>query len=146
MLTQKQELFTLNIFKGLTQRESWIQAGYSSNYSPAVIDINACRLADNTKVKLRLEELRTPAVNSAKMSVVERETRLSEFGREDIEGKFGINRQSNIQAIAELNKMGGNYAPVKTDHTFNGEGLSDVLLKLRGYKAPELMEGEGKDE
>lgn len=29
----------------------------------------------------------------------------------------------------------------KTDHTFNTEGLSDLLLKLRGYK--QLPEGKG---
>ena len=31
----------------------------------------------------------------------------------------------------------------KTDHTFNGEGLSDLLLKLRGYNPPPELE-EGK--
>ena len=30
----------------------------------------------------------------------------------------------------------------KTDHTFNGEGLSEILSKLRGYNPPELPEGE----
>lgn len=30
----------------------------------------------------------------------------------------------------------------RTDHTFNGEGLSDVLGKLRGYNLKELKEGE----
>ena len=32
----------------------------------------------------------------------------------------------------------------KTDHTFNGEGLSDILLKLRGYKSPEQLDEELK--
>ncbi len=29
-----------------------------------------------------------------------------------------------------------------TDHTFDGEGLSAVLLKLRGYQPPRLEEGK----
>lgn len=30
----------------------------------------------------------------------------------------------------------------QTDVTFNGEGLSEVLLKLRGYSPPQLPKGE----
>jgi len=57
MLTQKQELFTQNIFSGMTQRDAWIKAGYSSNYPVEDIDSNACTLANSTKIKQRYQEL-----------------------------------------------------------------------------------------
>ena len=31
----------------------------------------------------------------------------------------------------------------QTDHTFNGEGLSDLLLKLRGYNPKQIESKEG---
>ena len=36
--------------------------------------------------------------------------------------------------------------PDKRDVTFNGEGLSDILMKLRGYNPPELPGGEESDQ
>lgn len=80
-LTKKQEQFALNIFSGMTQREAWIKAGYSSNYSMAVVDSNACALAHISKIQLRLEELQDKAASDKIMEVRERKERLSEIGR-----------------------------------------------------------------
>lgn len=134
MLTQKQEDFCLNIISGMTATNAALTAGYA-NSSPT----NTTALLKTTKVARRLTELRRPREKSTIATVEERQERLTTFIREDLAGKYGIARHSNIQATAELNKMTGDYAPIKTDHTFNGEGLSDLLLKLRGYK--QLPEG-----
>jgi len=64
-LTPKQEAFALNLFKGLSQREAYIQAGYSQNTSPAVIDVKASELAKTGKVSVRLQALQTEAKNIA---------------------------------------------------------------------------------
>ena len=40
-LTPKQERFALNLFKGLSQREAYIQAGYSSKQLPSTLDRNS---------------------------------------------------------------------------------------------------------
>jgi len=80
-LTQKQENFVNNIFKGLTQRESWIQAGYSSNYALSNVDRNACILAGKTKIKQRLEELRQAAKIPLIANEIERKKILSEISR-----------------------------------------------------------------
>lgn len=109
MLTQKQENFALNLFSGMKQRDAYLKAGYSKKQLSATLDENASRMASDSKVVARLRELRAPTANSTKMLVAEREDRLSEFGRETIEGKYGISRQSNITAIQELNKMDGAY-------------------------------------
>ena len=104
-LTKKQELFTQNIFKGMTQRESWIQAGYSSKYPVAHIDHNACVLANSSKVKARYAELNAKLEDEAIASPRERRQRLTVFLREDVNGKYGISRQSNISASDQLNRM-----------------------------------------
>ncbi|MFA5385739.1 MAG: terminase small subunit [Eubacteriales bacterium] len=80
-LTQKQERFTRFLFDGLSQREAWIKAGYSSNYAPAIIDTHACVLAKSDKVKIRLAELNAEADNKSVMSVLERKQRLTEIAR-----------------------------------------------------------------
>lgn len=105
LLTQKQEGFTLDIFQGLTETDA-----YRKNYSVGGMSIDAvyveaCRLRQNPKVSLRLAQLRKPREKAAIATVDERKERLTVFLREDIEGKYGINRQFNIQATAELNKM-----------------------------------------
>lgn len=80
-LTTKQEQFTLNIFSGMTQREAWIQAGYSSNYSMAVVDSNACALFHTSKIQARFKTLQDKAESDKIMEVKERKERLSEIGR-----------------------------------------------------------------
>lgn len=138
-LTQKQENFTLNILKGMTQREAWIQAGYSSNYALPLVDIHACALARKDKIKIRLSELRESAASPAKMQIAEREERLSFIARENNDGKFGFQRQPNITAIQELNKMDNIYEPIKVDLT---QGLEELLNKLHG-RQPQIEEGDG---
>lgn len=144
MLTQKQELFTLNLFKGMTQREAWIQAGYSSNYAMAIVDKHACELANAGKIKGRLAELRLPNVNSTKMLVQEREEKLSSIAR-DVKG-------DNIRAIQELNKMDGSYSPEK--HLLGvivttPEGLLEAqerLLKAQQDTKALLEKFKGRDD
>ncbi|KKN50763.1 hypothetical protein LCGC14_0629330 [marine sediment metagenome] len=139
MLTQKQESFALNLFSGMKQREAYLSAGYSAKQLSSTIDENASRMAADSKVKARIEELRLPAVNSTKMLVAEREEKLSEFGRETIEGKFGISRQSNIAAIQELNKMDKLY----TDSPATYQDNRVVNIIVSSEKAKELTERVG---
>ncbi len=138
MLTQKQETFTQNLFKGLSQREAYIQAGYSSGSSVTTIDRNAHELAKNSKIITRYDELNQPARNAAIATVEERQERLSVFVREDINGQHGVTRHSNIQAIAELNKMGGDYAPEK--HRIELDLPVNIIYKLKEIKAIEAGE------
>ena len=129
MLTQLMENFTQNLFKGLSQREAYIQAGYSSGSSVTTIDRNAHELAKNNKVVTRFAELRQPAKNAAIATVEERQERLSVFVREDINGQHGVIRHSNIQAVAELNKMGGDYAPEK--HKIELDIPVNIIYRLK---------------
>jgi len=80
-LTTKQENFCLNLLQDIPQIEAYLQAGYSGKTSRAVIDVNASRLANSTKVLLRLAQLRNQAASDKVMNVQERMERLSEIAR-----------------------------------------------------------------
>jgi len=80
-LTQKQETFTLLIFQGLSQRAAWGKAGYSTKYAPEIVDQNASRLANSSKVQARLIELRQKTEDASVMGVQERKQRLTEIAR-----------------------------------------------------------------
>ena len=136
MLTQKQESFCLNILNGMTQREAWTQAGYSSKYDVAIIDVHACALAAQDKIKIRMNELRDQAASTSVMTVQERFERLSEFARENIRSKHGVIRTSNIQAMAELSKMKGDYAPEK--HKIELDLPINITYKLKDRPAIEV--------
>ena len=129
-LTQKQESFVLGLFKGLSQREAYLKAGYSAKQSPATLDRNACGLAKSNKILARWDELREEAEAATMLEVVERRQILAKVARgqypqvvektEDIKVKgmrTGAERvfvltshRDPIQAIAELTKMDGIYA------------------------------------
>ena len=98
MLPQKQENFVNNIFKGMTQREAWIKAGYSSNYSVAIIDIHACQLAAKDKIKVRLEEMRQAAKSGLIADVTERKERLTEqYGHAyRLQGRYNLGGRSAL--------------------------------------------------
>jgi len=80
-LTARQEQFAINLFKGMTQRQAWVEAGYSNNYSIAIVDTHASVLADSDKIKVRLKELREPTVTTATMEVSEKREFYAEIKR-----------------------------------------------------------------
>lgn len=84
-LTQKQENFTLNLFKGMSQRLAYVAAGYSSEQSDASLDVRACELAKDSKVLVRLEELRQVPLSEAISTVTERLERVTTIERESAE-------------------------------------------------------------
>jgi phage terminase small subunit len=160
VLTQKQENFCVNIVSGMTQRDAWINAGYSGNYPVASIDSNACTLANETKIQQRIQELRDKAVasNPKIMSVTARLERLSQIASEDIRSPKGTPiRGPNIQAITEHNKMEHIYdvQPTFNDNrTLNivvadektKENVHKLLTGVRREDVQRQREAEGSNE
>jgi len=130
MLTQKQENFTLNLFQGMTQREAWIQAGYSDRYSPSIIDINACRLADKTKIKLRLDELRAEAAEGAVMSLQEMLETHTEIARARV-GHL-LDDSQRIKQGADLNNAA--IQELETQDVLIGKGENAKLAQITKIK------------
>ena len=74
------------------------------------IAVCASRLLTNVKVQARLVELREQSTSPVVSSITERKERLTTFIEEELTDRHDKKvRTSNIQAIAELNKMDGVY-------------------------------------
>ena len=82
MLTQKQEIFTRNLFSGMNQYDAYREAGYAvATQTRNTINANASRLANNVNVLARLEELNQKVEDASIASVIERKQVLSEIVR-----------------------------------------------------------------
>jgi hypothetical protein len=118
-LTQKQEKFCQNIaIEHMTQHDAYIQAYDIGNCSDATIDVNASKLAADTKISLRIEQLEqsilTPKIAN-KRRIAERLTHVLESDVINENGTPVLNHI--VQSAAELNKMQGNYAKTETGNT-----------------------------
>jgi phage terminase small subunit len=152
-LTEKQERFTLNLFEGMSQREAYLKAGYSSNMLPATLDQNACRLAANSNVLARLGELHQLAVDSSIASVMERQQILTEIARAKItdyqeQGADGgyINigpEKPNTRAISEIvattkyDANGANPTLISRIRLHSPTQAIDLLNKMDRLYAPD---------
>lgn len=115
-LTAKQERFCLNIFQGMSQREAYVNAGYSTKQSDASIHVRACELAKDSKIVVRLNELKKEAKKKAILTVDERKEICSKGAKGELvdktittfeDGKQIITERTSARGpyIAELNKM-----------------------------------------
>jgi phage terminase small subunit len=122
-LTIKQEKYAQGLFAGLSQREAYKQAYDCSNTADKTVDENACRLAADSKVIARIEELENE-LKLRNMVTVER-------------------------VIAEYAKIGF-FDPRKL---FNDNGSpkeiteldDDTAASLAGLDVQEVYEGYGDD-
>lgn len=126
----RHEKFALALFKGMSQKDAAIEAGYK----PSRARRTASELVTKRDILARIGELHEMAASDAVMSVREREERLSTFGREDIRSEKGtLLRHGSISAIAELTKMKGEYPPSKVEIAGQGGGpiqIEDARAKL----------------
>ena len=135
-ITAKQEAFAVNYFIMRNATQAAIKAGYS----PHLINNHATHLLQNATIKARLAELQSHVSLTAKQAtayVEERLKLLTEIARHNIE--MPVSAGHKITAIAEMNKMGGDYAPEKTRPVAQ---VNVVFVIGKGYRdAPQLEEG-----
>ena len=124
MLTAKQELFAQNIVQGMTQADAYRSAYDAENMSDNAIYVEACRLADNPNVALRVKELRDQLANPVIMSAQERLEWLSRFVNA---GAMFVLSAEKIRAIDTMNKMTGEYV-TKVEADVSGEMTITVEL------------------
>jgi len=136
-LTSKQERFALNLFKGMSQREAWISAGYSSNYSLATVDKNACLLAAKGKIKERLAELQQLAVDETVSTIIERKRLLTNIHRADITqfmddtGGLKLSKDNPARAaVAEYDVKSTKYGHHKSIKLHSPLQAIDLLNKM----------------
>jgi len=127
-LTQKQETFTLNIFQGMTQREAWKQAGYSTNYPIAHIDRDASLLANSPKILQRFEELREKSESAAVMNVQERKEVLTEIGRANMINFVEVGQDGAWFSIDKTNLNNRALQSVQSKTVIGKDGASDAVF------------------
>ena len=104
-LTTKQERFCLEYFTSNNATQAAIKAGYSQKTSLSIGSDNL----RNPIIQQRLFELRHALESPSIVSKAERLEKLSELVREGY--KTPITAKEKVFAIAEVNKMLGDYAP-----------------------------------
>ena len=151
-LTPKQEKYVQGLVAGLSQRQAYREAGYStSGQSDTTIDANASRLFNNNKVLTRYTELmnehkekalwtREEAINDLKW--------LKEQAKQSIlDEKFdnGYVRQGSatafINAIKELNSLEDIY-PDKTQNINLSGNVSNPYDELTADELRVLINSE----
>ena len=137
-LTPKQERFIQNIVSGMTQRQAYKEA-FQVDYDDNAIDVNACKLFNETKVQLRYKELLEEIKDAAIMTATERMIWLSEVVKgiqleeckyfEDGETHIyekSADLNTKIKALDTLNKMSGEYKTI-LDGSVGIKKLEDLL-------------------
>jgi len=107
-LTVKQEKFCVNYFESGNATKAAIIAGYSSKTARFIAAENLTK----PLIIERLNELQKAVASQKILSVVERKEKLSEIANTAIKSDM-VTPDNAIRAIAELNKMEGDYAPSK---------------------------------
>ena len=121
MLTAKQEQFAQNIIKGMSQADAYRSAYSTARMADKTIHENASRLANDSKVAARIEELRGHLVKETIMTAQDRLEWLTE-----LIGSDEACTSDKLKAIDIMNKMQGEYvqkveAEVKSEVTINIE-------------------------
>ncbi|MDT2813756.1 terminase [Vagococcus carniphilus] len=110
----KHETFVQCLLKGMSQRQSYLEAyPNSKKWKDTTVDNKASKLANTSEVLARLQELQERSENQAIASVTRRKMILTEI-LEDEEEKAN----DRIKAIDSLNKMesiGGESLTLKKD-------------------------------
>ena len=122
MLTEKQEKFAQNIIAGMSQADAYRSAYSCKNMSSNAIYVNASKLMADTKITLRVEELRKQMEDEAVMTAKERLKWLTGIIRSDKESTA-----DKLRASDQMNKMQGEYVTkVQGDLTVHKK-LEDIL-------------------
>lgn len=123
MLTEKQEAFAQNIIMGMSQADAYRNAYNTKKMSDKTVWANASRLINNSKVKARVNELRSQVAQKAIMTAEERLKFLSKvINGEECEVAYAQDAEGNqveikqppslktrLNAIDIMNKMQGEY-------------------------------------
>lgn len=129
-LTAKQEAFCVNYFIMRNATQAAIKAGYSLRTAQQIGAENLLK----PLIIARRNELEAAVAKEAIANVEERQKKLTEVIRETY--RTPVMARDRVSAIAEMNKMGGDYAPEK--HAILGDIVIEVVYRDR----KQLEEGD----
>ena len=121
MLTAKQELFVQKIIEGMRQADAYRAAYNTKRMSDNSIYVNASKLMSDTKVALRIKELREELAKPSIMTAQERLEWLTQLIENMEEGT-----NEKLKAIDIMNKMEGLYVQ-KISGEIKMKKLEDLL-------------------
>ena len=147
-LTQRQEKFVRALIAGKSQRQAYKEAYNAAKMKDETIDVRACELLKNSKVKARYNELLEEHKNKAlytREDMVNDLIWIKEKAKEDIKNpKKGL-RQANgtifINAIKELGELNELYPSKKQDINVNGE-INNPYKNLTTEDLKKLIEDD----
>lgn len=105
MLTAKQERFVQNLVKGMSQREAYKEAYAPPRMKDDAIDVKACQLFAQDKVKIRYQQLLDELADKSIMTAKERLVYLTDIIKSNEEADMN----AKLKAIDIMNKMQGEY-------------------------------------
>jgi phage terminase small subunit len=135
MLTPNQETFVQNIIQVMSQADAYRSAYSTKNMSDNAVYVNASKLMDNTKVALRLKELRDKLAKPSIMTAQERlefltqvinGTKCEKVFVEGAEVEVPASMKCRLTAVDIMNKMQGEYV-TKIDGNLNVAKLEDLI-------------------
>ena len=143
-LTEKQEKFVQELLKGKSQREAYkIAYPASKTWKDTSIDVKACEVLKNEKVKLRYDNL--------KRKIEEKTSMTREKLINGLEKVFNIavgEISNDIEIISEEEDEEGNVIQkikrkkVKSADLKNVASIADRISKLMGYDKHEEVKQE----
>lgn len=128
MLTHKQETFTQNLFKGMTQREAWIQAGYSSKYALDIVDRHASVLAHKDEIKMRLAELNEKLIDKDIMDKKEILKKHSIIGRAAVTDFQTAGADGSYIDVGKENEHTGAIQELTSRTEYDKDGSSPAVI------------------
>ena len=149
LLTAKQEKYVQGLVAGLSQRQAYIEAGYSTKgHTETTIDANASRLFNNSKVLARFNELMSQHKEKAlwtREQAINDLIWLKEQAKKSIkEQDEGYIRQGTstayVNAIKELNALEDVYPDKTQNININGE-LNNPFGGLTTEQLARLADG-----
>lgn len=103
-LTPKQERYIQNIVSGMSQRQAYKEAYNAENMTDETIDVRACELFNDSKIRVRYQELINKLEEETLMTATEKRRMLKEMA---LDTSNSIT--DRIKAIDTDNKMTGEY-------------------------------------
>lgn len=126
-LTPKQERFVQGLISGLSQRQAYIQAGYSTNYANNDrIDSEACKLFNNPKVFKRYKELLDDNKERVLLTTADKRRRIQQIAIDNEKD----NPHIALKAYDIDNKMDGSYYQ-NFDNTDQLNKLDEILAAIK---------------
>ena len=141
MLTPKQERFVQNMVKGMSQRQSYLDAFPSSKkWKPETVDNKASKLFNSDEILARYNEIIKKSEDEAIMSAIERKKWLTKVIYGEIKDKqvfftdgeadtvdIEANVTTKMKAINILNKMTGDYIQ---DIRLSGDKDNPIITQM----------------